>query len=459
MKDTMRKLILFSFHNRTGIENYLEEQAKAGWMLDKMGDIFWHFKRMEPKEIKFSVTYFPKASYFESEPSEKQRIFQDFCEHTGWKLVGCNAQMQIYYNENTKSVPIETDPVMEVEHIHKSTKSRFLWVYIIMLMSAIVQLGTIGWYSFNNPFKMLGNNAGLLCISCIVIWIMICISDLVLYWNWYKKAKRIAQSENRFLETGNGFGLYILTICFMLMGLCFMLIWYGGNQLKVIMITGLLLLMAVGVAVIIVAFCGLIKRYRMSKNVNFIATLCVAVVLVGVVMIIEVAGAISVIEESRKSNSVTKTYEYKGHMLKEYKDPIPLKLEDLIETDYKEYSYQLKNRSSSVLMDVFEARQFPRWDALKEARVNYSLVKLHVKQLYNFSKKEMLKNLGSNYKKADAGQWGAKEVYQGYFDGDAQQEYVVCYEDTIMYIVFENTEELSENQKISISKLLNKIEY
>ena len=62
MKDSKRCFVLFSFYDRTGIENYLEKQAENGWMLDKITALGWQFKRMEPKKVHFSVVYFTKAS-------------------------------------------------------------------------------------------------------------------------------------------------------------------------------------------------------------------------------------------------------------------------------------------------------------------------------------------------------------------------------------------------------------
>ena len=99
MKNTKRCFVLFSFYDRTGIEAYLEKQAENGWMLDKTSAFGWHFHRIEPRKIHFSVVYFAKASAFDPEPSEAQLAFHDFCEHTGWKLAASNAQMQIFYNE------------------------------------------------------------------------------------------------------------------------------------------------------------------------------------------------------------------------------------------------------------------------------------------------------------------------------------------------------------------------
>ncbi len=73
-------------------------------------------------------------SAFDPEPSEQQVRFQEFCEHTGWKLAGTSAQLQIFYNEAEHSVPIETDAALEIETVHKAVKKGFLYAIIVVML-------------------------------------------------------------------------------------------------------------------------------------------------------------------------------------------------------------------------------------------------------------------------------------------------------------------------------------
>lgn len=122
MKNTKRVLVQHTFYDRTGICHYLEGQARKGWRLERITNFGWLFRRISPCELHYEVTYFPKASIFDPEPSEQQLAFWDFCEHTGWQLASANGQIQIFYNERSNPTPIETDPVLEVEMIHKAEK-------------------------------------------------------------------------------------------------------------------------------------------------------------------------------------------------------------------------------------------------------------------------------------------------------------------------------------------------
>ncbi|MBQ1270367.1 MAG: DUF2812 domain-containing protein, partial [Clostridia bacterium] len=93
MKDTKRQFFLFNFYDRTGIRARLENEARKGWLLEKMTGFGWVFRRIEPADIHYTVTYFPGASAFDPGPSDRELSFREFCEHSGWKLAASSAQM------------------------------------------------------------------------------------------------------------------------------------------------------------------------------------------------------------------------------------------------------------------------------------------------------------------------------------------------------------------------------
>lgn len=83
MKRTKRRIEHLSFFDHTGISSHLEKMAAKGWMIEKVTNTGWVYRRIEPKNIHFAVSYFPKASEFDPEISEEQKMFHDFCAHTG----------------------------------------------------------------------------------------------------------------------------------------------------------------------------------------------------------------------------------------------------------------------------------------------------------------------------------------------------------------------------------------
>lgn len=186
MKNTKRCFAFFSFYDRTGIEAYLEKQAENGWMLDRTSVFGWHFHRIEPKKIRYSVVYFAKASAFAPELSEAQLVFHDFCKHTGWKLAASNAQMQIFYNEATDPVLIETDAALEVASIHESVKKSHLSSYYFLVGVGILQAALFFWRFFSDPIGILASNANLFSGMCWILMLVLSVVEIVGYHMWYK---------------------------------------------------------------------------------------------------------------------------------------------------------------------------------------------------------------------------------------------------------------------------------
>ena len=112
MKDIKRRVELYSLWDHTGLEAHLARMAEKGWLIEKISNFFWIYRRIEPKKITFCVTYYPKATVFTPEPSEDQETFYEFCQYAGWELAASCAQLQIFRNERENPTPIETDPVL-----------------------------------------------------------------------------------------------------------------------------------------------------------------------------------------------------------------------------------------------------------------------------------------------------------------------------------------------------------
>lgn len=65
MRNEKHRLETFSFYDYTCITKHLEKMAAKGWLLDKMGNFTWRYRRITPAKLKFTVTYFPSATAFD----------------------------------------------------------------------------------------------------------------------------------------------------------------------------------------------------------------------------------------------------------------------------------------------------------------------------------------------------------------------------------------------------------
>ena len=93
----------FSFYDRTGIQNFLEQKAMEGWMLEKMSAFGWRFRRIAPQRVSarwafltiyisrpFSTVSIPKTSRTRWRYERKSRLcapkqMSIFCSAVKWK--------------------------------------------------------------------------------------------------------------------------------------------------------------------------------------------------------------------------------------------------------------------------------------------------------------------------------------------------------------------------------------
>ena len=173
---------------------------------------------------------------------------------------------------------------------------------------------------------------------------------------------------------------------------------------------------------------------------------------------------VSVRMEENDKTAQAETYEYNGWTYYVYNDPIPLRIEDLIETDYDGYSYEIISDASSPLLSRYEARQKTRYDALAEPEMQYRIVHVKASFLYNWVLDLMLEEFDHNYaypdepnwkddRSIDPDPWGAEQAYQLYLGDEAHYRYLLCYEDRIIEIDLDwepTTEDMAiVNQKLN----------
>lgn len=136
--NTKRRWETFSFYDRSGIARHLEAMAARGWMLEAIGPLGWKYRRCPPRQLRFAVTYYPKATVYDPAPTQEQEFFYDLCAHDGWILAASSGEMQVFFNDYPAPTPIETDPALEVETIHKLAWRRVLlpWGLILAVLLA-----------------------------------------------------------------------------------------------------------------------------------------------------------------------------------------------------------------------------------------------------------------------------------------------------------------------------------
>ncbi len=125
------------------IEEYLEEMASKGWMLEKVGRWSAQFRSMEAKKLKFYVDIFKDGGPFSPENTEEAEEYRNLCKESGWNFITSRDYLQFFYaEEDTNPTPIQTDDALEQE-IVKSTLWKTELISLIILIAFSIKITTL----------------------------------------------------------------------------------------------------------------------------------------------------------------------------------------------------------------------------------------------------------------------------------------------------------------------------
>ncbi len=199
MKDSKRRIELFAMYDHSGIARHLERMAEKGWMLEKITAFSWHYRRVPPQRQRFAVTYYPKATPYDPGPPEELAQYYDLCAHTGWTLVATDAQMQIFSNPQSSPIPLETDPGLAVETIHRSMKGWIVGTAVILVISLFLLLSGV-FEAFQDPLALLSSGQALFFALVGLLATPLTAAELWRYLSWRAAAVQAA-AQGVFLET------------------------------------------------------------------------------------------------------------------------------------------------------------------------------------------------------------------------------------------------------------------
>ena len=444
MKDKKRILCTFSFYDQRAMQDKLEEMARQGWMIEQPGNTFWTFRKIEPQELRFCVTYFPKASEFDPGPSTGELIKMDFCAADGWKLAARWGVMQIFYNENKDAVPIETDPVAQVANVDKAMGKNVLRSQAIMVFLAIYELAFQFSRFRRDPVDFL---ASPFYIYQLPLWGMILLAsgyEIWYYLNWRKKARRAAEEDGIFLPVQSKMTVSYLLVAFAVLSvaLCFgaseisftfiivwstvtFLIYYLANRLK-----------------------KWLKRKGAPRTLNLVLSLTSIFVLTLLFIVALVTLGIKGNVTFQKKHEPVGTYTYHDRVREIYDDPMPLEIEDM-----REIKGNWSKRADTDSTFLITRTEYTQRALLTEPQevpdLNYTVVDVHMPALYELCKDGMFRDRDESddkdvpegyrqiYRDVDPEPWGAEEVYRIYQqNGGWRNYYLLCYEAKLVEIVF-----------------------
>ncbi len=466
MKATKHRFEQFLFYDHTGIERHLKRMAARGWQLQKITRLYWEYRRTEPQKLTYTVTYFSEASEFNPYPTENQQTFHEYCKNSGWDLAAEWAQMQIFCTEQENPAPIETEELVKLKAIHRAMKKNFLPSSAVILLLSIFQLVFQLHTIITDPVGQLSNGA---VLFMTVVWSILAIQmviPLIGYAVWYRKSQKAVSMGETCFESSSG---YKNVFCFIwLLTAIAIVITVFSLSARHFGWVGILGIINVTVLIAVVFIIkNALKRARASRTVNLTVTMvsCVilSVILTGVMAWSIIRGINAGLLGNHQPDETYTTILPNGstHTWEIYHDPLPLKIEDLQDVDYAHYSCEW-TASESFLLAWFVARQDSFPDGRNAPELRYEIVKVKLPALFYFCLKDCLDRYNYDwerpeedrryFKQTDEPAWQADAVYQLFRQEEAMNEYILCWENRIVYINFDRIP-TTEQIAVAVEKL------
>lgn len=122
--DKNKKTTYFMYqpYECTAVEEYLEDMAEKGWILEKINGCLFTFQKIEPKKLKYSVDAFCEISVLDTEDSDMAMDYREYCIAAGWKYICQAGKIQVFYRSDVENIiPIQTDNREKFTAIFKSS--------------------------------------------------------------------------------------------------------------------------------------------------------------------------------------------------------------------------------------------------------------------------------------------------------------------------------------------------
>lgn len=453
-----QEINLYAYYDHAGIVRHLEDMARQGWQLEKAGSVFWTYRRCKPAELRYAVVYFSKASQFDPEPPAEQREFWELCKATGWELVTNRYQMQIFRNPAPDAIPIETDPVVQVENVRAAMKKGSARANWCLLICSLLQL----WLQFRSAYTIRDFLTQGFALSAVLIWLMLGIKavvELIGYYHWCRKARTAAEEEGVLLSPRTRKWWQILQILGFLVTVTLALslpLLNSSPSPSTLIILAASLAYALLLALIVNGSRQLMKKKGFSAEANMGLNILIAIVgtfvLMGglIWMSFRVADDPS-LNGHQNAETISYTRGYRTYTYDFYRDPIPLSIEDLTGSELDpDYSRRM-DVSGTPLLREYDIRQvIPYYSYSDAPELTYTVWEVGISSLYGPVKNSFFKDtvytfhgqidfvIPHGWVAADAAPWGALDAYQ-YHDEDGQPygSYLLCYDSRFVEISFD----------------------
>ncbi|MEY8387061.1 DUF2812 domain-containing protein [Oscillospiraceae bacterium 38-13] len=458
MRDVKRCWNTYCLYDYRGVENHLSAMAAQGWRLEKAGNSLWKYRRAEPANLRYAVTYNAGASQFNPGPTEGQQSLEDLCAAAGWEKVSDWFQMQIFATEDPAAVPLETDEALRLENIHRSMRKNFLPSNIILLLLGLLMSASLVYSLVSGKIlRLLSSNAHLFSGSLYLLVSLLGAYTLTHYYRWRKASRRSIGEGGACLPAGPGYrrvnrAALVLTGLMTALYLLAELFGSGGNYF---LFYAAYLVLFLLVVFLVPRTTALMRKLKASRSVNIAVTLAVDFVLAFALIGGLVYGTI---RSGWLSGGSGETYTYQNVEFDVHpREDVPLTLSDLTGETYRHVSRSWW-REGSILLPKWHCwervlENAPEEDGRSGAlHLSYTVCLPRFQWFYDGVAEELLEEFarslpgtGYAYGFEDPAPWGADTAYRRWLDGRPMNSWLLCFPDRIVELSVDR--DLTEAEK------------
>ena len=456
MRNTKREFCSYLIFDYRGVEAHLSQMAARGWRLEKIGPWFWTYRRAEPAQVAYAVTYLPSVSQFSPEPSADRENLEELCAAAGWEPVAEWVQMQIFANERPDPVPLETEESVRLEIIHRSMKKNFLPWNVVALALALVMAGLQVKTLLTDPYSLLSSTN----LFPSFVWELLLVlqaGNLLWYGRWLRRSRRSVAQGGACADVGPGLRRFNLVILWLVLALAALFLvstlLTTGAEIGLFVVcytAGLVLLI-----LLVDRTRRALKRRGTARGLNVFLTLLVDVVLA--VVLVGVGPMVIVGLVSSNSGSIY----YQGEHWDADPVPLPLTVEDVTGQHY-EHVRRYDIGSGSLLIRERSCRETVL-DGEDLVILDYDITTLALPGLYDLAlehcQTERYSSWPYRWQETDPAPWGAEAAYQLFKDTGVFQDtyslYILCWPDRIVQLNLSDLAPTPDQMAVIGEKLQN----
>ena len=436
MSERKREVCSYLLFDYRGVEEHLMKMAARGWRLEKIGPWFWTYRRAEPAQVAYAVTYLPSVSQFSPEPSADRENLEELCAAAGWEPVAEWVQMQIFANERPDPVPLETEESVRLEIIHRSMKKNFLPWTMVVLVLALVMAGLQVKTLLTDPYSLLSSTN----LFPSFVWELLLVlqaGNLLWYGRWLRRSRRSVAQGGACADAGPGLRRFNLVILWLVLALAalFLLstLLTTGAEIGLFVVcytAGLVLLI-----LLVDRTRRALKRRGTARGLNVFLTLLVDVVLA----VVLVGGSTWLLFSSRGLFN-GETYHFQGQTWDAAPVSLPLTVEDVTGQHY-EHVRRYDIGSGSLLIRERSCRETVL--AGEDLVIlDYDITTAALPALGDLAAEHILMEWTDrdyyDYAETDPAPWGAEAAYRRIWDDGwdryATDDYLLCWPDRVVEI-------------------------